>query len=123
MSADILEMVILRAEIGQPATLSNYRRAKIAGEAYPGILPEVDSKVNGCLYKNISLADLKKLDIYEGEIYHRILVEVDLEQPINAYTYVLNDRFAHLLTNEEWSYDHFIRYDQGNFIRTYSGWT
>lgn len=123
MSTDILEMVIHRAVEGQPASLSNYRRAKIVGQNYPGMVPEPDSEVNGWLYRNISLADLQKLDLFEGEMYHRILVELHLEKSINAYTYILKDSYAHLLTDEEWSYDHFLSHDHGNFIRTYSGWT
>lgn len=120
MSADLLEIVIGRAEVGQPATLSNYRRAKITGESYPGMLPEPNSEVPGCLYKNISMADLQKLDVFEGAMYERILVKVGLNPSINAYTYRLTDSNANLLTNEEWSFEHFLKYDLGNFIRTHS---
>ena len=123
MSPDILEMVIHRFQVGEPAVLSNYRRAMIAGERYPGMIPQANSEVEGCLYQGISLADLQKLDVFEGEMYERVLVEVHQRHPINAYSYILSDRCAHLLTDEEWSYDHFVKHDQGNFIRTYSGWS
>jgi gamma-glutamylcyclotransferase (GGCT)/AIG2-like uncharacterized protein YtfP len=123
MSPDILEMVIHRAAVGVPATLLDYRRAKIAGVSYPGMIPEPGSRVDGCLYKQLSLSDLEKLDIFEGEMYQRKLVEIHLEQTLQSYTYILAGAHAHLLTNEAWSYEDFLKNDKGNFIRNYGGWT
>jgi hypothetical protein len=40
----------------KPATLRGYRRLKVKGEVYPGIIPDGGGSVTGVLYRDIDQA-------------------------------------------------------------------
>ena len=93
------------------ATLANHACYALVGLAYPAILPQKGGRVSGVLYHGLSRAQLNKLDAYEGVQYRRVRVWVtgENEQRVQAWTYVLQPRYYHRLTDTHWSLDQFRR--------------
>jgi len=88
----------------RPAILYGFKRMCIKGADYPGIVPAKSSAVNGLLYQNIPPFAWKRLDEYEGRIYKRQLVEVELDRScfVEAYVYVVKREFYYLLEDKPW---------------------
>ena len=53
------------------ALLSNFFRSKIHNEEYPGIIPKPGCTVAGVIYFDLSPEAIKRLDLFEGELYER----------------------------------------------------
>jgi len=75
----------------EKAILLNYRKLEPPSLGFPFIIKDVNSIVNGEIYYGIGEYLLKQIDMIEGEgqLYHRILVKVNLEdeRETEAYTY------------------------------------
>lgn len=73
------------------AILLNYRKVEPPSLGFPFIIRDNNSSVNGELYYDIGKSLLNQIDMIEGEgnLYHRILVNVKLDDgsDIEAYTY------------------------------------
>ena len=96
----------------QEAILNGYRRFRVKGEVYPGIIEDGQSSVHGQLVTINSEADdglLKQLDIYEGineGLYKRMTVHVKvLNEQVECQTYVFQQDW--LVTDQDWSLDWF----------------
>ena len=100
----------------QAATLHDYRRGRISGESFPGILAERGECVPGILYRDMPAAAWGRLDRFEGELYVRTKVSVALEDgdpvpgesAVPAETYVLEPAFASILLPEPWRLEDFL---------------
>ncbi len=105
------------------ALLNNFYRSKIRNEEFPGIVPKPGCMVAGVIYFDLSLEAIKRLDIFEGELYGRQEEAVITEnhQPITAMTYVIQPQHRDLLTNEEWSFTDFLADGKKKFEKTYFG--
>lgn len=75
----------------EKATLINFRKIEPPSLGFPFIIRENNSKVRGEVYFNVSRHLFNHLDMIEGEgrLYHRIIVEVQLDsgKEVKAYTY------------------------------------
>ena len=104
------------------ADLEGYRRFKVRGAKYPGIVAADNSKVIGAcieLPENaLGQQCIDKLDLYEGVaegLYARRELDVrilDQQQYRKAYTYVFTGQVS-AITNEPWHSEHFnLRIDE-----------
>ncbi|MCB0687557.1 MAG: gamma-glutamylcyclotransferase [Saprospiraceae bacterium] len=124
MVPEIISSLLKRPLEGEPVTLLRYRRGLIRHERYPGILPSEKHSVSGVLYRNISSHEFQILNDYEGDLYQLEVVDVSHEnrqQQERAFSYVLKMEFSRLLTEVEWSLDHFILHDLDSFLTGYQG--
>lgn len=105
------------------ATLSGFVRRSILHEDYPAIIADrIASEINGVLYLDISSADFKRLDEFEGSIYKRQLVQVrTIDNLYAADTYVLRPEYRHLLSNKQWNPADFQEAGMHRFLDYYSG--
>jgi gamma-glutamylcyclotransferase (GGCT)/AIG2-like uncharacterized protein YtfP len=75
----------------EKAILLNYKKVEPSSLGFPFIIRDDNSSVKGEVYYDVGQSLLNKLDMIEGEgeLYHRILVEVKLENgnETEAYTY------------------------------------
>ncbi len=82
------QMRLLGRRLGQGTadTLRGYRLARLAGihQTYSIIQPKSGAKVDGIVYE-VSIAELQRLDIYEGNAYLR--VSVTLVSGTRAWVY------------------------------------
>ncbi len=73
-----------------PATLREYGRYAVADAAYPGMIAQAGSAVEGVLYLDVDPADVARLDAFEGNEYRRAAVQVRLAdgRHMDAQTYL-----------------------------------
>lgn len=106
---DIMREVTGRQYAGKPATLQGFRRYRLRGRSYPGIVPEANSRVDGMVFEVGSTA-LAALDRYEDPCYERRSVEVQTQTGlIPAQTYIISPGRRHLLTDRDWDLDYWRR--------------
>lgn len=105
------------------ANLSNFFRSKIRNRDYPGIIAQPGALVPGVLYFCLSKEAIRRLDVFEGEMYQRQDVEVITEKDdsASAMTYVIKPQYKELLDNKEWSFTDFLTVGKEKFEETYLG--
>ena len=107
---------------GEPALLHGYRRRRLRGELYPGIVRWPGDRVEGLLYRGLGTAQLDVLDAFEGATYQRVVVEVETgARRCVAQAYALRDDCRHLLGDREWSLQGFISDGLSSFVAAYPG--
>jgi len=123
MCLDIMEKVAGCNPEHSKATLRNYYRSRVQNEEYPGIMPQDESAVSGIAYHDIPPEAVQRLDLFEGELYERLPVAIDLEtgDTITAFAYVIREEYRHLLTGEEWSFAEFLASGKKKFEEAYVG--
>ena len=94
---------------GSKAVLDDYACYLVKGRVYPGIIPEHGANVAGLVYAGIGEAHFRKLDRFEGELYERVRVCVTDTQgnPLQAWTYVIQDTMRGRLTRTPWEREDF----------------
>jgi gamma-glutamylcyclotransferase (GGCT)/AIG2-like uncharacterized protein YtfP len=80
-----------------PARLDGYRRFAIRGQSYPRMTGDGGGQVPGRVNRDLAVADLDRLDRFEGADYRRIEVDVTVPEtgerlPAFAYVYLPVDR-------------------------------
>jgi gamma-glutamylcyclotransferase (GGCT)/AIG2-like uncharacterized protein YtfP len=106
----------------EPACLSGYRRGRIDGETYPGIVSTPGDCVEGMLYRGLTEAVIMRLDRFEGEFYARLPVRLSTDAGImTAQAYVIRPLFEHIVTAEPWSLDRFLQQGFDRFVSEYVG--
>lgn len=124
MAPDIMQAVAGCRLQSVEAYLEGYQRFGIRGEEYPGIIKAMGRKVEGVLYLDVSSEAMARLDLFEGEMYSREAVMVqprEGDKPLSAMVYVIKPEFAHLLTAEEWDFQHFLQHGKRQFEEEYDG--
>lgn len=88
------------------AGLNDYRCLGVKRTDYPAIEAHAGAVVNGMLVMDIPATAWQRLDRYEGEMYRRTVVQVQLSNGENkeARTYVIRPRYSTRLTQREWQY-------------------
>ncbi len=82
-----------------------FQRRRIRNETFPALIPGTPHDfVDGIVYCNLSLDDLKRLDEFEGDYYVRRSVECNLLNGtlIKAQAYLFKEEFFHLIEMKEW---------------------
>jgi gamma-glutamylcyclotransferase (GGCT)/AIG2-like uncharacterized protein YtfP len=120
---DIMFAVSGRRSTGVRCLLRDYERGKIQGEVYPGIVARTGKVVEGVLYSDVPEAAWERLDLFEGEMYQRKVIQVELEDGAvrEAQAYVLRPEFEHALSASPWSLEEFLRSGKEGFQRRYLG--
>jgi gamma-glutamylcyclotransferase (GGCT)/AIG2-like uncharacterized protein YtfP len=115
---EVLQAVIGQRREGVPALLSGYRRFCVPGKPYPAMVVDGASSVPGLLYDGLSAAELELLDYYEGELYerHELLVQVQSAQ-LPAMSYVLGSAHGALVTEEPWNLQAFEREHLARYLQ------
>src|SRR3974377_1337130 len=78
MSEDILRAATGSRFPAAPGVLRGFRRNRIRGEVYPGIIPRPEERAAGIVYSNLTEDDWRRLDLFEGEMYVRSAVIVQM---------------------------------------------
>ena len=94
----------------QEAKLRGYREFRVnSDEEQAAILPFPDTETEGMVYFDLDDAALKRVDEFQGALYHR--VEVNVEglggDWIEAEAYVIQFRKTKVLTAEPWDEEAF----------------
>lgn len=91
-------------------TLRGYTRKAVTGECYPAITPDRPGAVNGVVYLNLPDSAWDLLDRFEGEMYQRRPVAVELNDGtlLAAETYVIRAACRGRLSPCDWDFDAFV---------------
>lgn len=105
-----------------PAVLKNFQRSKIRGEEYPGIVAHPGAEVEGILSRSLSPQAIKRLDTFKESQYSRQEVQLLTETgSCLAMAYVIKPEYNDLLTDEVWSYAHFLAIGKARFLEACIG--
>lgn len=122
MVPSVMHAVCGYAGRGVAAVLPDFRRRLVRGEVYPAIRPCAGDRVTGLLYPAVSDTQLRRLDAFEGDLYRREGVKVELaKQLVAAQTYVICAAHSDLLSDQAWTVQTFIRQGLDQFMRGYPG--
>ena len=91
------------------ASLPGYARYLIKDQVFPGIVSAINDSVDGIVYHDIDTTALQRLDEFESNVYERkeVLVTLENNQQLTAYTYVMSREYEYLLTNRAWDIEVF----------------
>jgi len=108
---------------GVRGLLRDYHRGTIRGEVYPGIVPRRGEVVEGLVYRDLPEDAWKRLDAFEGEMYYRTSVGIELDDGTvrQAQTYLVRPEFEHRVGAAPWSFEEFLESDKGFFESKYPG--
>jgi len=123
MDPEIMATVSGAAHRSERATLVDYVRKILEGEVYPAIIRREGARVGGIVYFDVTPKAVDRLDAFEGPIYVRtdvVAIGYD-EGPIPCHTYVLKASCADRLSNDDWSFETFLKRRKNVFQRTYRG--
>jgi gamma-glutamylcyclotransferase (GGCT)/AIG2-like uncharacterized protein YtfP len=116
MFAEVWQRVVRGDYRFVSAVLDGHARYEIAGETYPGMVPQAGAAVRGVLYFDVAPEDMAALDAFEGSEYRRETVNVRQEQGgmLSADTYLYLPR--HKLSPAAWEPE---RFQMQRFIGSY----
>lgn len=123
MCADIMSAVTGIVLVGEAARLSGHARHPLAGEDYPGVVADPAAAVDGVLYRGLEAPALARLDAFEGEMYARVRVPVNLVGggEVAAWCYILRDPYRDRLLPGEWDFETFLATGKARFQARYMG--
>lgn len=124
MCAAIMTEVSGLAPAQVAGRLRGYSRRAVRGEWYPGLVPEQGGLVEGVVYRGIPAPVWKRLDRFEGRMYARETVAIELADgsKTDAWTYVFRPQFRRRLSANDWDYLTFLESGITRFRCRYSGY-
>ena len=107
-----------------PGTLKGYSRWSVKGEYYPALVPDEEDRVEGVVYRCVPNSGWDRLDRFEGEMYARKLVQIELIDGVTllAATYVVQPEFLDHLDQSGWDFADFIRNGKASFQMNFKGY-
>jgi len=123
MCEDIMSMVVGRTLSYCKAVLPDYLRYKIRNEQYPGVIQVSGGLVEGVVYQGIETRQWERLDRFEGDIYSRcrVLITYPAGSEDMVGCYVVKPEHRHMLTEEAWDFETFLRRGKSIFQTRFMG--
>lgn len=121
MCKDIMEHISGCHLCPLAGVLRGYSRRSVKGEPYPAILANHTGHVEGLIYKDVPNRAWKLLDQFEGHMYARHSVQINLDSGVTmpADTYVIQPAYLDRLTTSDWNFSEFLRKHKESFQRDY----
>lgn len=123
MCEDIMRLVTGAELTHGKGVLQGYRRLEVKNEHYPAIIEDNASEVAGIVYFNIPEKSMERLDIFEGKMYQRRIVEIRLVDGnmMKVGAYVFKDEYCDRLGSKEWHFAQFLERGKSAFVSNYIG--
>lgn len=104
------------------AQLKGYKRFKIKGEEYPGIV-KGKGTVKGFVRLDVDEANVSRLDCFEAEEYERVeeYVQDQNGQDIKVDVYRIREEYKPMLEDHDWDLDNFEKVGLKKFRLNYVG--
>lgn len=123
MFPQVFERVVQRRYHHAQASVKHLQRSSMHQQCYPVVVPNrLAPELEGIVYFDIGIDDLRRLDTFEGSYYRRQAVEVALtaeNTQVGAEIYILRPGYRHLASGREWSPQRFQRDHLRRFCRTF----
>lgn len=115
---EVMEAVTGRAAPPRPARLVGFARRRLRGRSFPGLVEAPGTEVRGALHEGLDASALAVLDRFEGPLYERVRVRVELDDGGGAcaWTYALSPLGRPLATGDAWNLADFAARDLGAFL-------
>ena len=80
--------------------------------------------VDGVIYLNVPIPAWKRLDRFEGKMYqrHHVAVELNDGTMLPVETYVIHPMYLYRLDKSDWDFNGFISKGKSCFQSTYKGY-
>lgn len=119
MFAPVWERVVRGRYASSVETVKGFVRRGVTGEEYPAVIRSEapDAVLSGRVYRNIQLADLQRLDAFEGDDYQRISTRTCNSEPVELYLYLQPQR----MTAQDWDPEWFRKTGMEAFLSRYRG--
>lgn len=123
MSTEIIKAVIGFVPEKKQGSISGFSRHAVKNAHYPGVIPAESSSVEGVVYFDIEEESWRRLDLFEGDMYYRqeVVVDLDGSRYTEAEVYVVKPEFFSNLTEHDWSFSRFKKSDKISFVESYDG--
>jgi gamma-glutamylcyclotransferase (GGCT)/AIG2-like uncharacterized protein YtfP len=124
MCEDIMQAVADCRPARVPGTLRGFSRRRVKGEVYPGLIQIEGGRVEGMVYVDVSDSAWTRLDRFEGSMYVRrpVTVEVADGGRSAAETYVVRPEYIDRLGAGQWDFAEFLRNGKSRFQAGYEGY-
>src|SRR5262245_9953336 len=111
MLAEVMELVAGRGSSRRPARLAGFRRGRMRGQSYPGLVPDAESQTQGVLWEGLDRAAFARIDRFEGPLYvrERCGVALAMGERCAADVYVLAPAHRARLLARDWAEAEFRR--------------
>ncbi|MCW8885733.1 MAG: gamma-glutamylcyclotransferase [Motiliproteus sp.] len=108
----VVKRLIGRVPDGVQAKLENYVCRCIRDTDFPALVPRKKSEVTGTLYRNLSPQEIRILDDYEGQMYKRqqVWVELDQGKTEHSWVYVLRSQYYSKVLEQPWDVEKYLRF-------------
>ncbi|MFO7568309.1 MAG: gamma-glutamylcyclotransferase family protein [Smithellaceae bacterium] len=108
----------------EPGIVKGYSRRAVKGEPYPALVYSEAGLVEGIVYRDLPMRAWERLDHFEGEMYARLSVQVELagQLMLPAQTYVVQPEFRNRLEKYDWDFAKFLSHGKEIFQRHYKGY-
>ena len=118
---EVIRTVTGQSYAGQKATLHGYAIYRVKNAEFPGIVSADNNKVEGILYENVADKFMKVLDLFEGDLYKRQMLQVEQADGMisKAWCYVIRDKNKGLLTSDTWRLADFLAKGLESFMAGY----
>jgi gamma-glutamylcyclotransferase (GGCT)/AIG2-like uncharacterized protein YtfP len=126
MCADIMRAVSGCPNLaGSAGLLRDHCRLCVRGEHYPGLVPRPGASVEGIVYHAVPAGAWLRLDRFEGDMYVRASVDVELADATihRVQTYLVRPGLAGRLEERIWKLEDFLRHGKAKFESAYAGYT
>jgi len=119
MTPAVMRAVVGRVPRSEPAELPGFRRYRLRGRVYPAVVPEPGATVAGRLYRDLTPAEIARLDRYEDTFYRRepVMVRNAQGRKQRAWCYVLPAQARQRLSARPWHRDAFERTALRGYLR------
>jgi gamma-glutamylcyclotransferase (GGCT)/AIG2-like uncharacterized protein YtfP len=123
MCKDIMQAAAGCRPAAVRGVLRGWSRRRVRGEDYPGLLPEEGACVEGVVYRDVPDSAWRHLDRFEGNMYARRTVYIELAEGGRsaAESYVVRPEHISRLDASEWDVAEFLRHGKARFQSTYKG--
>ena len=121
MCEDIMSEVAGCRLPNAPGKLRGYSRRTVKGELYPALVQDEAGLVSGLVFRDVPPSAWERLDRFEGEIYRRQSVQIELANSklLQAATYVVRLEFLGHLDLSDWDFDSFLCSDKKRFLQEF----
>jgi gamma-glutamylcyclotransferase (GGCT)/AIG2-like uncharacterized protein YtfP len=123
MCEDIMEAVSGCRLPNATGTAKGYSRRSVKGETYPAIVADGTEETAGVVYRDVPAPAWERLDRFEGDMYMRQPVSVELADgtAVAADAYVVRPECLGRLESFGWRFADFLRNGKTSFQREYKG--
>jgi gamma-glutamylcyclotransferase (GGCT)/AIG2-like uncharacterized protein YtfP len=107
---EVMEALLGRTVPSAPARLAGFACYRVRGAVFPAALESSGREIRGRLYRGLDPPTLALLDRFEGDLYQRRRLTVELGGGESAaWVYLLAADRSGLLTDEPWSLAEFVQ--------------